>query len=1504
MLRSTGSAGSLRTQICGWQRITVAVFLVATGLLSMQLPPRGTPSAFARQQQPANSDSPQAAATPSGQISQAVARGTGQPPAGYPTVPKPAPKGPAQGATGNTVTSSQGDSLSVSGVVVAGVSSGPYENCYQPALTYPGPEITFCASIVLYDSVTGYTVPTSNVQSDTVYDACGTIVGQGSSWGWHIIGTNYFESGEIDSIPIVLPKTGVCWGQWSVGFTFQETFTDGVTLQDTSTAVFTAYPNQAALVLAQHPQLPLTGGPVTASEDPNSNLCVSCALARLAEHVAGEPVNTAYGNLTENALDLAIPGRGIPLEFARAYNSMNAGVLGPLGYGWTSNLTMSLYCSVVNTVPTAAVTQEAGATVVFTSKGAACTSSGATWTAAPRVIATLVYNSGSSTWTLVRHATDTFTFSSSGQLTQETDRNGYTTSLTYSGGNLSTVTDSSGRSLSIGWTGATITSVTDGNASPARVVTFHYNDGAGDLTDVIDVNGTRTHYVYDSNHRLTHLYDPNCYAAGTACNSGNGVVNDYKPSGQVDWQQDQMGRKTTFVYTGDPSSSGGGTTTITDPKGNITLDTYQYGLLESETKGYGTLQASTWQYRHDATTGAATVVADPDGWATVYSFDTNGNQLTSVGPLGRLTGASYNAFNEPLTHTDGNGITTSYGYDGNGNLTSVSRPLLGGTGATQSTQITRYIYGDSTHPGDVTAMIDPDVKTIKYTYNAYGDRTSVTDPLGNQTTSTYNLTGWLLTKVLPKGNVPGCNCAATYTTKYSYVIPGTTSTDQFGDVQTITDPLGHVTTSGYDADRNMTSVKDANGNLTNYVFDAANELTQVKRADGTTATTEYNPDGSILDQKDGKGNAIQTYGYDSLARVITARDALGNTTTYSYDGAGNQLTKQDPGGNCSASPQTGCTTSTYDAANQLTSVSYSDGITPNVTNIAYDADGQRTSLTDGTGNWVWNYDSLHRLTSVTDGNNGTVNYGYTYGSGPTYDLKEQVRSITYPNSVGTVTQSWDDAGRLTSVMDWNSKSTTFGYDANSNLITTTLPTGTGVVDTTAYNAADQLTSINDTKGTNAFFSAAYGRDTNGQLTSDTSANTNQGSYRYTPLNQVCYAGSTTTSACSTPPIGSEPFSYDAADNLVKLGSNTQAFNGADELCWTLNQSSSSTCSNPATGATAYTYDTRDNRVTFGSTKQTLTYDQANRLAKYVNGSTTATYRYNAGGLRMTRTVGRVTTQEVWDVSGALPLLLVDGMTSYVYGPGALPLEQISGSTALWYHHDQIGSTRAITDSTGKLRAGYSYDPYGNVTAPSGKLVNPFRFSGQYQDSESGLYYLRARYYDPTTAQFLTLDPAVGVTLSPYAYVAANPLNFSDPTGKCLGWIWGAKDCHFDPGQIFHDPVGALQEVSDTSSAGASITGGLATGCAYLDLGPACFLPESASLEFGLIAAASDTVLAANNHGSLGVAVLDWLGLGSGIHGSKLLGRGGGDPLTSAFSWACSTAAWAISWSDRHARQHS
>jgi RHS repeat-associated protein len=209
-------------------------------------------------------------------------------------------------------------------------------------------------------------------------------------------------------------------------------------------------------------------------------------------------------------------------------------------------------------------------------------------------------------------------------------------------------------------------------------------------------------------------------------------------------------------------------------------------------------------------------------------------------------------------------------------------------------------------------------------------------------------------------------------------------------------------------------------------------------------------------------------------------------------------------------------------------------------------------------------------------------------------------------------------------------------------------------------------------------------------------------------------------------------------------------------------------------ATSYGYNTRGDRTGVtppAGSATTLGYDQANRLTSYTKGSTSETYAYSGDGLRMSK-AGANTATNTWDTTtSSVALLLTDGTFSYVYGPSG-PLEQIDNSgTVTWYHTDQLGTVRAATNSSGTVTATATYDPYGNLTASTGTLPR-LGYNGQYTDPESGLIYLRARYYDPATAQFLSRDPLVAVTGSSYGYVDDNPLNGTDPTG--LAW-WNPLD---------------------------------------------------------------------------------------------------------------------------------
>jgi RHS repeat-associated protein len=302
----------------------------------------------------------------------------------------------------------------------------------------------------------------------------------------------------------------------------------------------------------------------------------------------------------------------------------------------------------------------------------------------------------------------------------------------------------------------------------------------------------------------------------------------------------------------------------------------------------------------------------------------------------------------------------------------------------------------------------------------------------------------------------------------------------------------------------------------------------------------------------------------------------------------------------------------------------------------------------------------------------------------------------------------------------------------------------GVVATVTYNNANQITNIGDAKGASTVLALAYGRDSNAQVTTE-----NSNSFGYNSLNQLTAGAG----------LG---YSYDATGRL------TQTVSGPTTTNYTYDNADQLSSTAVVGGATTnYSFDAAGRRISAGSA--TLAWDQENRLLAYGSNNS---YAYNGSGIRMSKTVAGQTRAFAWDTVEGLPLLLQDGSTYYVTGPGGAPLEQVVGTTVYYYHQDQLGSTRALTDGTGATAATYTYDAYGNLVSQTGSAANPFLFAGQYRDSESGLYHLRARYYDSSTGQFISRDPKLSSTRTPYGYVADNPLNATDPSGlDPLGDLW-------------------------------------------------------------------------------------------------------------------------------------
>ena len=890
--------------------------------------------------------------------------------------------------------------------------------------------------------------------------------------------------------------------------------------------------------------------------------------------------------------------------------------------------------------------------------------------------------------------------------------------FTFSGeGQLLTIADRNGNTTTMSYTSGRLTTVTD---SAGRKLTFAYNT-SGLIETIKDPMGHVAKYAYSSGNltsvtepgestpRWQYKYESNVPTEITDGRAGK-TTNKFDSSKRVIEQKDPLGRVTKWAY------EESGETKITDPTGSITTMQFAGHQPTTITDAVGTTSASTASYVRDGS-GNLLSATDGDGHTTKYEYDAEGNRTKTSDATGHETKWTYNGTHDVIGVTTPRGETTTIKRDSHGNAEAVERPAPG-----ETTQTTKYGY--DTH-GNLTSAENPLKRITKYEYNAYGEPTAETDPEGDKRTRTYDEDAHETATVSPRGNVEGAE-ASKFTTK--------TERDARERPIKITDPLGHETKYAYDGNGNLDKLTDPNGHATKYTWDADNENTKVEAANGTVTETGYDAAGRVANQTDGNKH-ITKYVRDPRGEVTEVVDPLGRKTTKTYDAAGNMVELTDAAKRTAAYA--------YDPTNRLTEVSYSDETTPGV-KYEYDADGERAAMIDGTGTTSYSYDQLDRLTETKDGHGDVISYEYDLGS-------EQTK-ITYPSGKA-VTRTFDNAGRLAQVTDWLENTTKFAYNADSEPTTTSWPTGTGEEDKYSYNEADQVTKTEMSKGTETLAVLTYTRDNAGQLktTSKTGLpGESETEYGYDAGNRLTKGG---TAA----------YEYDAANNPTKTGGSTNTYDEASQL-------------KTGTGV-SYTYDElgeRTKREPAEGETTSYAYDQAGNLTTVSTPPipfkvTTWNYKYNGDGLRQTEADSGsnflgITRQLTWDTSGSLPVLISQGGSSYIYGAEGTPIEQIDPEgQAQYLHHDQQGSTRLLTGATGSVEGGTTYDAYGNLIASSGESTTPFGYDGQYKD-HAGLLYLRARAYDPATAQFLSRDPLVSVTREPYGYGGANPTNIGDPSG--------------------------------------------------------------------------------------------------------------------------------------------
>ncbi len=258
-------------------------------------------------------------------------------------------------------------------------------------------------------------------------------------------------------------------------------------------------------------------------------------------------------------------------------------------------------------------------------------------------------------------------------------------------------------------------------------------------------------------------------------------------------------------------------------------------------------------------------------------------------------------------------------------------------------------------------------------------------------------------------------------------------------------------------------------------------------------------------------------------------------------------------------------------------------------------------------------------------------------------------------------------------------------------------------------------------------------------------------------------GGRLTGASSTDAGGSSAstFTLDAAGNRTEVtgdGAETSVFNALDQLV--------------SDGDATYTYDASGflTQITDATGTTDLSYSSAGELLGVDGPAGAVSYGYDASGVLVSRTDATGTVGFVNDASGSLPHAVAASDGSWWVYAGSRALAQATPDGQVHYlHEDPRGDVRLVTDAAGAVTDTFTYSVDGEVTARTGTTAVSVGWNGEYTDPATGMVWLRARWFDPASARFITADPWQGnpanpVSLNRYLYANADPINNTDPTG--------------------------------------------------------------------------------------------------------------------------------------------
>lgn len=898
------------------------------------------------------------------------------------------------------------------------------------------------------------------------------------------------------------------------------------------------------------------------------------------------------------------------------------------------------------------------------------------------------------------------------------------TALTYNANGSVTITDALGavRAFTFSRVGDVnkVTSISGAHCPGCQDSAATTYDSAGYVSSRTDYNGNLTCYANDP-VRGVELVRVEGFAPGSTCPASLATYTT---------QTGTLQRKITTVWT----STWREPNTITEPNRttSFTYDGYGNVLTKTITDTSVTPNVSrTWTYQYfnsglygqvETATGPRTDITTDVTNFTYHNCTTGGacGQVDTVtNGLNQVTTFNtYNAYGEPLTVTDPNGVLTTFTYDARERLTSKA----------VGTETTSYSYWPI---GLVKLVTLPDSSTITYTYDAAHRLTQITDGLGNYVAYgldalgnhtadyAYNPVGIqyrvhtrvfnTLSELYQDVNAQGTTAV---TTTYGYDANGnqtsidaplgrntTPAYDALNRLDQITDPNSGITKIGYDANDNVASVLDPRSLKTSYTHDGFNELTKLVSPDTGTSSSTYDSAGNLLTTTDAR-KKVATYTYDALNRPTQIAYA-DDTITYGYDQGTDGI-----GHLTSASDARHSMSWTYNAQGRVTGKGQTVGTVTKSVGYGYTNDDQTSIVTPSGQTIAYTYTN-HQVTSIA------VN-GSTLLSGVTYNPFGPVLLWTWGNNT-SVSRDYDENGNPSQIV---TAGVTNGY----------------IVD-----YASRITGITDSGLSSN--SLTFGYDLLDRVTSGTSSALNHG------------------------------YTYDANGNLL-TETGTLAYNVS--ITPTNNQIASTSGGLVRT----YGYDKAGNTTSY--TGATFTFNDRGQMNTAVTGGGTTNYVYNASGQLIKKSGNGGTTLIVYDEVGHIlgEYTSSGALIQETVWMGDLPVATLRpkgspGCTTticvFYVHMDHLGTPRKITNpSTNAVVWRWDPDTFGTAAPSIATIAYNLRFPGQYYLPESGLYQNFFRDYDPQTGRYVESDRLglFGGSHSTYAYVRGNPISRRDPFGLC------------------------------------------------------------------------------------------------------------------------------------------